>query len=147
MADVQPQSTKEFMQRGALDSSSSGSRLIFAAGLAALAGGSAGPRRAFAAEDPNGIKGIAIEYDGVKHNVEEYLGSKGTLIVNVASQCALTPQYEELVAVYDKYKDMGFNILAFPCNQFGSQEPAPVPRIRKDMQAQFGVQFPIFGES
>jgi glutathione peroxidase len=92
----------------------------------------------------SGIGDIAVEYDGASKPIKEYLGSKATLIVNVASYCALTPQYADLVALYDKYKNQGFTILAFPCNQFGSQEPSPVPKIRKDMNEQFGVTFPIF---
>jgi glutathione peroxidase len=91
-----------------------------------------------------GISDIAITYDGVSKPIGEYLGSKGTLIVNVASQCALTPQYDDLVTLYNKYKQDGFTILAFPCNQFGSQEPQSEERIRKEMKKQFGVEFPIF---
>ena len=96
-----------------------------------------------AATNP-GISDIIVNYDGVGKPIGEYLGKKGTLIINVASQCALTPQYEDLVTLYDKYKKDGFTILAFPCNQFGSQEPQPVERIRKDMKNQFKVEFPIF---
>ena len=96
------------------------------------------------AAELTGISDIMINNDGVPKPIGEYLGKKGTLIINVASQCALTPQYEDLVTLYNKYKADGFTILAFPCNQFGSQEPQPVERIRKDMKAQFGVQFPIF---
>lgn len=87
---------------------------------------------------------IPILYDGKSSPLSAYLGGKCSLIMNVASQCALTPQYEELVQLYDQFHPSGFNILAFPCNQFGSQEPAPVERIRKDMAEAFGVQFPIF---
>ena len=90
------------------------------------------------------IKDIPILYDGKSSPLSAYLGEKCSLVINVASQCALTPQYEELVAIYDQFHSSGFNILAFPCNQFGSQEPAPVERIRKDMAEAFGVQFPIF---
>eukprot|EP01035_Chromulina_nebulosa_P026262 gene26262-34352_t len=90
------------------------------------------------------ITDIPILYDGKSSPLSAYLGGKCSLIINVASQCALTPQYEELVALYDQFHSSGFNILAFPCNQFGSQEPAPVERIRKDMTEAFGVQFPIF---
>ena len=96
------------------------------------------------AAELTGISDIMINNDGVPKPIGEYLGKKGTLIINVASQCALTPQYEDLVTLYNKYKADGFTILAFPCNQFGSQEPQPVERIRKDMKAQFGVEFPIF---
>jgi glutathione peroxidase len=97
-----------------------------------------------AIDTTTGISDIVVTYDGVAKPIGEYLGKKGTLIINVASQCALTPQYEELVNIYNKYKQDGFTILAFPCNQFGSQEPQPVERVRKDMKSQFGVEFPIF---
>lgn len=97
-----------------------------------------------AIDTTTGISDITITYDGVAKPIGEYLGKKGTLIINVASQCALTPQYEELVNIYNKYKQDGFTILAFPCNQFGSQEPQPVERVRKDMKSQYGVEFPIF---
>lgn len=97
-----------------------------------------------AADEITGISDITINYDGVPKPIGEYLGKKGTLIINVASQCALTPQYDDLVTLYNKYKADGFTILAFPCNQFGSQEPQPVERIRKDMKAQYNVEFPIF---
>lgn len=90
------------------------------------------------------IADTQIQYDKKGAPLRDYLGKKVTLIVNVASQCALTSQYEELVELYNKYHDKGFNILAFPCNQFGSQEPAPVEKIRADMKRQFGVEFPIF---
>lgn len=91
------------------------------------------------------IKDIKVTYDGIPKSMKEITqGNKAILIVNVASQCALTPQYEELVTLREKYKKQGFEILAFPCNQFASQEPAPVERIRKDMDDQFGVKFPIF---
>ena len=91
------------------------------------------------------IKDIKVTYDGVPKSLKEVSdGNKAILIVNVASQCALTPQYEELVELREKYKKQGFEVLAFPCNQFASQEPAPVARIRKDMDDQFGVKFPIF---
>ena len=81
------------------------------------------PVVARAADVITGISDIAINYDGVSKPIGEYLGKKGTLIINVASQCALTPQYDDLVTLYNKYKADGFTILAFPCNQFGSQEP------------------------
>lgn len=90
------------------------------------------------------LSAIPILYDGKTFPLKDYLGSKCSLIVNVASQCALTSQYEELVDLYNEFHSQGFNILAFPCNQFGSQEPAPVERIRRDMLNQFGVEFPIF---
>ena len=91
------------------------------------------------------IKDIEVTYNGIPKSMKDInQGNKAVLIVNVASQCALTSQYEELVTLREKYKKQGFEILAFPCNQFASQEPAPVERIRKDMDDQFGVKFPIF---
>lgn len=89
------------------------------------------------------IMNTMIQYNGESKPLKQYLGDKCTLIVNVASQCALTPQYDGLVSLYNDYHDQGFNIIAFPCNQFGSQEPSPVEKIRKDMLRQFNVQFPI----
>ena len=71
------------------------------------------------------------------------LGKRATLIVNVASQCALTPQYNELVGLKDKFKDKGFEILAFPSNQFAGQEPDDVEDIRRNMKAEYNVNFPI----
>ena len=93
--------------------------------------------------DKDSILNTMIQYNGESKPLKSYLGDKCTLIVNVASQCALTPQYDGLVSLYDTYHDKGFNIIAFPCNQFGSQEPAPVEQIRKDIRRQFNVQFPI----
>eukprot|EP01041_Mallomonas_annulata_P009632 gene9632-20022_t len=90
------------------------------------------------------VKDITVEYDGAPQSLGDRLGKKATLVVNVASYCALTPQYKELVELDKKYKNEGFQILAFPCNQFGSQEPSPVKTIRKDMAAQYNVEFPIF---
>jgi len=88
---------------------------------------------------------ISVNYDDKPQLMKEVaIGKKAVLIVNVASQCALTPQYEELVSLREKYQKQGFEVLAFPSNQFANQEPAPVERIRKDMLDQFGVKFPIF---
>lgn len=93
----------------------------------------------------DGISSIPVQFDGIAQSIGDSLGKKGTLIVNVASQCALTPQYEDLVALYKTYQKDGLTILAFPCNQFGSQEPEnDIKRIRKNMLDQFGVTFPIF---
>ena len=89
------------------------------------------------------INDYLVSIDNQKKPIKELLGPKATLIVNVASQCALTPQYEELVDLYTKYASKGFQILAFPCNQFGNQEPAEVKQIRVDMFKRFGATFPI----
>ena len=79
-----------------------------------------------------------------KVTLKDYLGKKGTIIVNVASQCALTNQYEGLVDLYNEYHDQGLNILGFPCNQFGSQEPNDVKDVRVNMKNEYDVTFPLF---
>ena len=68
------------------------------------------------------------------------------LIVNVASKCGFTPQYEGLEAIYKKYKDQGLVVLGFPCNQFGSQEPGSNEEIQQFCQLNFGVSFPVLGK-
>ena len=65
------------------------------------------------------------------------------VIVNVASKCGLTPQYEGLEKLYQKYKDKGLVILGFPCNQFGSQEPGSNEEIQQFCQLNYGVSFPV----
>lgn len=70
---------------------------------------------------------------------------KVLLIVNVASKCGLTTSnYKELSHVYEKYKTQGFEILAFPCNQFGGQEPGSNPEIKQFACTRFKAEFPIF---
>ena len=69
---------------------------------------------------------------------------KVLLVVNVASKCGFTPQYTALEAVYEKYKDRGFVILGFPCNQFGSQEPGTDEQIKLFCSTKYNVTFPLF---
>jgi len=71
------------------------------------------------------------------------LKGKVTLVVNVASQCGFTSQYKGLQALYDKFKDRGFVIIGFPCNQFGGQEPAAEEEIHEFCSRNFNVSFPI----
>ncbi|HVC02558.1 MAG TPA: glutathione peroxidase [Steroidobacteraceae bacterium] len=68
------------------------------------------------------------------------------LIVNVASKCGFTPQYAGLEALYVKYRDRGFAVLGFPCNQFGHQEPADEATIKSFCSTRFGVSFPMFAK-
>src|SRR5437667_10600236 len=69
------------------------------------------------------------DIDGKDTSLKAYQG-KVLLVVNVASQCGLTPQYKALEALQQKYKDKGFTVLGFPCNQFGGQEPGSNEEIR-----------------
>jgi glutathione peroxidase len=71
---------------------------------------------------------------------------KVLLIVNTASKCGFTPQYEGLEALYRKYRDKGLEILAFPCNQFGAQEPGNAEEIASFCSLTYDVTFPMFGK-
>lgn len=68
------------------------------------------------------------------------------LIVNVASKCGFTPQYEGLEVLQRKYRDRGFSVLGFPCNQFGAQEPGDADEIASFCKLTYGVDFPIFAK-
>ena len=81
--------------------------------------------------------------NGKKQKFNEYKG-KVLLIVNVASQCGFTKQYEGLQALQTQYKSQGFEILAFPCNDFGSQEPGSLEEIKAFCSKTYGVEFQIF---
>ena len=83
--------------------------------------------------------------DGQDKLLSKYLG-KVLLIVNTASQCGFTPQYQELEALYRHYQDQGFVILAFPCNQFGYQEPGSDSEIQEFCTARYDVSFPVFAK-
>lgn len=83
--------------------------------------------------------------DGKETTLEDYKG-KVMLIVNVASKCGYTPQYDGLEALYQKYKDKGLVVLGFPCNQFGSQEPGTEAEIQNFCRVNFGVTFPMFSK-
>ncbi len=78
-----------------------------------------------------------------KSNLAEYAGQV-LLIVNTASKCGFTPQYQGLEALYRAYKDRGFSVLAFPCNQFGAQEPGDAAEIASFCSLTYDVTFPIF---
>ena len=83
--------------------------------------------------------------NGEETTLEPYKG-KVLLIVNVASKCGYTPQYDGLEALYKKYKDEGLVVLGFPCNQFGSQEPGSEAEIQNFCRVNFGVTFPMFSK-
>ncbi len=81
--------------------------------------------------------------DGSETSLADWRG-KVLLIVNTASQCGFTPQYAGLESLYKKYKDRGFTVLGFPCNQFGAQEPGSADEISAFCEKNFGVSFPMF---
>ena len=83
--------------------------------------------------------------DGQMLKFGSFLG-KATLVVNVASKCGFTPQYTGLEALYRKYKDRGFTVLGFPCDQFGHQEPGDAQEIRKFCSLNYEVTFPLFAK-
>jgi glutathione peroxidase len=78
-------------------------------------------------------------------NLSRYKG-KVLLIVNVASKCGFTPQYKGLEALYEKLKGKGLEILGFPCNQFGAQEPGTAEEIESFCELNYGVTFPLFAK-
>ncbi len=87
----------------------------------------------------------AKSIDGKDVSLSEFKG-KVMLIVNVASKCGFTPQYEGLEKLYEKYKDKGLVILGFPCNQFGKQEPGTEKEIAEFCKVNYGVTFPMFAK-
>jgi glutathione peroxidase len=83
------------------------------------------------------------DIDGKETTLGAYKG-KVLLIVNVASKCGYTKQYAGLEALYEKYRNQGFVVLGFPCNQFGGQEPGTNEQIKEFCSSKFNVTFPLF---
>ena len=83
------------------------------------------------------------DMDGKEVSLSDYKG-KVLLIVNTATKCGFTPQYEELQAMYDKFKDKGLVILDFPCNQFGGQAPGDIADIHEFCTSKYSTTFPQF---
>ena len=83
--------------------------------------------------------------DGQDKLLDDYKG-KVLLIVNTASKCGFTPQYQGLEDLYCRYKDRGFVVLAFPCNQFGHQEPGSESEIQQFCTTRYDVSFPVFAK-
>jgi glutathione peroxidase len=85
------------------------------------------------------------DIDGKDVKLKKYKGDV-LLIVNTASKCGYTPQYESLQAIYDKYKAQGFEVLGFPANNFGGQEPGTETEIKEFCTTKYKVTFPMFAK-
>ena len=85
------------------------------------------------------------DIDGKEVDLARFRG-KVLLIVNTASQCGYTPQYKDLESIYEKYKSQGFEVLAFPANEFGSQEPGTDEQIKEFCSTNYKVSFPLFSK-
>ena len=98
------------------------------------------------AKQADGALGFTVKsIDGKEVNLAKYKG-KVVVIVNVASQCGLTPQYEGLESLYEKYGEKGLAVLGFPCNQFGEQEPGTEKEIAAFCKDNYGVKFDMFAK-
>jgi glutathione peroxidase len=89
----------------------------------------------FNVEDSHGSQQPLAQYQG-----------QVMLVVNTASKCGFTPQYKELQTLYEAWHEKGLEILAFPCNQFGQQEPGSNEEIQQFCQLNYGLTFPVFGK-
>ena len=87
----------------------------------------------------------ATAIDGTEQDLAEYRG-KAVLVVNTASKCGFTPQYEGLEELYQRFEDDGLVVLGFPCDQFGHQEPGDEDEIQEFCKVRFGVTFPLFSK-
>ena len=96
------------------------------------------------AETPASLYSVPLkDINGKPTSLKAYQG-KVFLVVNVASQCGLTPQYQALEAVHQKYQAKGFSVLGFPCNDFGAQEPGTNEEIKQFCSTKYTVTFPLF---
>jgi glutathione peroxidase len=115
-----------------------------------ILGGLAAAQIGFAAENAENHCPITLDFnkrtlasDQTVNLCKEYLG-KVVLVVNTASKCGYTPQYDGLEALYRKYKDKGLVVLGFPSNDFGGQEPGSEKQIQSFCRLTYGVEFPMF---
>ncbi len=109
-----------------------------------------GATESFSAEKEAAPAPAALDFtvktlDGKEANLAKYRG-KVAMVVNVASKCGLTPQYEQLQALHEKYGPKGLAILGFPCNQFGAQEPGTADEIREFCSTRYHVSFQMFSK-
>ena len=91
-----------------------------------------------------GLLGVPVkDIDGKEVDLAKYAGQV-VMFVNVASECGLTKQYKELQALHEKFKDQGFSVVGFPCNDFGAQEPGTNEEIKIFCTEKYNVSFPMF---
>lgn len=97
------------------------------------------------AEDAPALNFKMKSIDGKEVDLSKYQG-KVVLMVNVASECGLTPQYKQLQALHKKYSEQGLAVVGFPCNQFGAQEPGSEDAIKQFCEKNYGVEFDMFAK-
>ena len=123
-------------------------RIVFSATLV-LASLMIGMASAVSADDPKKPSGVLSyqvkDIDGKPVDLSKYKG-KVLLLVNTASQCGNTPQYKQLQATYKKYNEQGFEVLGFPANEFGKQEPGTDSEIKEFCSDNYKVTFPMFSK-
>ncbi len=113
--------------------------------LFALAGVLVMTAAVYAADDKV-LTGTMKNLDGEEVDLAKKYDGKVVLVVNVASQCGLTPQYKDLQALHTKYADKGLAVVGFPCNQFGSQEPGSAAEIKTFCAKNYGVDFDMMSK-
>jgi glutathione peroxidase len=118
--------------------------LALGASLMVVVTGLGAPVRG-ASQEKSALQYTMKTLDGKEINLADYQG-KVVLIVNVASKCGLTPQYEQLQELHEKYSDKGLAILGFPCNQFNGQEPGTADEIQEFCRKNYGVGFDLFAK-
>lgn len=116
---------------------------IFMCGMAVSAADKANSKEG--GKVPVALQFTMQSLDGKEVNLSKYQG-KVVLVVNVASECGLTPQYEQLQALHEKYKDKGLAVVGIPCNQFGMQEPGTAEEIQKFCSTNYAVTFDMLGK-
>jgi glutathione peroxidase len=124
------------------------SRSLFVAVVAAMLVGVAVSPRAAEKGTPKVPAALNFKMDsldGKEVDLSQYQG-KVVMVVNVASKCGFTPQYEQLEALYEKYGPKGLAVLGFPCNQFKAQEPGTAQEIQEFCRINYGVTFPLFAK-
>jgi glutathione peroxidase len=119
--------------------------LLAALGASPLAGAGEAAPEGEAAREKNALDFTMTTIDGTETPLSTYAG-KALLIVNTASMCGNTPQYGSLEALYEKYKARGFEVLAFPANNFGGQEPGTNAKIKEFCTTTYHTTFPLFAK-